>query len=185
MANRLFQAFIDTAKTIAGYPITVANAVFMRDGSTLDEFSENTKAKIGTTDISKYSDGTVTGAIKSACDKANVNEVAIADVNSNLSKVGVPDYAHARLLDNTLSNITFEFTAPSNGFVTACGYGENQSTSYIQFIYNQNQNIRKAVQGVSDESISAQMTLSKGDTITINTCLSKRNSGTYFVPYKE
>ena len=41
MANRLFQAFIDTAKTIAGYPITVANAVFMRDGSTLDEFSEN------------------------------------------------------------------------------------------------------------------------------------------------
>ena len=106
-------------------------------------------------------------------------------VNSNLSKVGVPDYAHARLLDNTLSNITFEFTAPSNGFVTACGYGENQSTSYIQFIYNQNQNIRKAVQGVSDESISAQMTLSKGDTITINTCLSKRNNGTYFVPYKE
>ena len=41
MANRLFQAFIDTAKNIAGYPITVANAVFMRDGSTLDEFSEN------------------------------------------------------------------------------------------------------------------------------------------------
>ena len=41
MANKLFQAFIDTAKTIAGYPITVANAVFMRDGSTLDEFSEN------------------------------------------------------------------------------------------------------------------------------------------------
>ena len=140
---------------------------------------------LGTNDISKYSDGTVTGAIKSACDKADANEAAIADVNSNLSKVGVPDYAHARLLDNTLSNITFEFTAPSNGFVTACGYGENQSTSYIQFIYNQNQNIRKAVQGVSDESISAQMTLSKGDTITINTCLSKRNSGTYFVPYKE
>lgn len=41
MANKIFQAFIDTAKTIAGYPITVANAVFMRDGSTLDEFSEN------------------------------------------------------------------------------------------------------------------------------------------------
>lgn len=41
MANNLFQSFIDAAKTIAGYPITVANAVFMRDGSTLDEFSEN------------------------------------------------------------------------------------------------------------------------------------------------
>ena len=128
-------------------------------------------SKLGNTDISAIGDGTLTGGLDA--------------LNSNLSKVGVPDYAHARLLDNTLSNITFEFTAPSNGFVTACGYGENQSTSYIQFIYNQNQNIRKAVQGVSDESISAQMTLSKGDTITINTCLSKRNNGTYFVPYKE
>ena len=109
----------------------------------------------------------------------------LAPLNSNLSKIGAPDYAHARLLDNTLSYTTFEFTAPSNGFVTACGYGENQSTSYIQFIYNQNPNIIKAVQGVSDESISAQMTLSKGDTITINTYLSNRNRGTYFVPYKE
>lgn len=107
------------------------------------------------------------------------------EINNKLIGVGVPDYANARLLDNTLSNNTFEFTAPSNGFVTACGYGENKSTSYIQFIYNQNPNIIKAVQGVSDESISAQMTLSKGDTITIHTCLSNRNTGTYFVPYKE
>ena len=75
MANKLFQAFIDTAKTIAGYPITVANAVFMRDGSTLDEFSENTKAKIGTTDISAIGDGTVTGGLdalnSNLCHKAN------------------------------------------------------------------------------------------------------------------
>ena len=128
MANRLFQAFIDTAKTIAGYPITVANAVFMRDGSTLDEFSENiphrkddedtdievpnidadmlnghpadyyakqsdlsalntsvtqVNNKIGNTDISKWGNS-LTGAIKTACDKADANEVAIADVNSNL-----------------------------------------------------------------------------------------------------
>lgn len=151
--------------------------------------------KLGNTDISAIGDGTLTGGLDALNSKlGNTDISAIGDgtvtgglnaLNSNLSKVGVPDYAHARLLDNTLSNITFEFTAPSNGFVTACGYGENQSTSYIQFIYNQNQNIRKAVQGVSDESISAQMTLSKGDTITINTCLSKRNNGTYFVPYKE
>ena len=128
MANRLFQAFIDTAKTIAGYPITVANAVFMRDGSTLDEFSENiphreddedtnievpnidadmlnghpadyyskqsdlsalntsvtqVNNKIGNTDISKWGNS-LTGAIKAACDKADANETAIADVNSNL-----------------------------------------------------------------------------------------------------
>ena len=128
MANKLFQAFIDTAKTIAGYPITVANAVFMRDGSTLDEFSENiphrednedtdievpnidadmlnghpasyyakqsdlsalnnsvtqVNNKIGNTDISKWGNS-LTGAIKTACDKADANEVAIADVNSNL-----------------------------------------------------------------------------------------------------
>ena len=128
MANKLFQAFIDTAKTIAGYPITVANAVFMRDGSTLDEFSEtiphreddentnievpnidadmlnghpadyyakqsdlsalNTSVtqvnnKIGNTDVSKWGNS-LTGAIKAACDKADANEAAIADVNSNL-----------------------------------------------------------------------------------------------------
>lgn len=128
MANRLFQAFIDTAKTIAGYPITVANAVFMRDGSTLDEFSENiphrednedtnievpnidadmlnghpadyyakqsdlsalntsvtqVNNKIGNTDVSKWGNS-LTGAIKAACDKSDANEVAIADVNSNL-----------------------------------------------------------------------------------------------------
>ena len=129
MANKLFQAFIDTAKTIAGYPITVANAVFMRDGSTLDEFSENiphreddedtnievpnidadmlnghpadyyakqsdlsvlnnsvtqVNNKIGNTDVSKWGNS-LTGAIKAACDKADANEAAIADVNSNFT----------------------------------------------------------------------------------------------------
>lgn len=47
-------------------------------------------ALLGTTDISEYSDGTVTGAIKSACDKADANEAAIADVNSNL---GTPRFS--------------------------------------------------------------------------------------------
>ena len=39
---------------------------------------------LGTTDISHYSDGTATGAIKAACDKADANEAAIANVNSKL-----------------------------------------------------------------------------------------------------
>lgn len=44
---------------------------------------------LGTTDISHYSDGTVTGAIKSACDKSDVNETAIADVNSKLGNTDI------------------------------------------------------------------------------------------------
>ena len=44
---------------------------------------------LGTTDISKYSDGTVTGAIKAACDKADANEAAIADVNSKLGNTDI------------------------------------------------------------------------------------------------
>lgn len=63
MANNLFQSFIDTAKTIAGYPITVANGVFMRNGKTLDETEEEINTILGTTDISKYGDGTVTGGL--------------------------------------------------------------------------------------------------------------------------
>ena len=44
---------------------------------------------LGTTDISHYSDGTVTGAIKSACDKADANEAAIADVNNKLGNTDI------------------------------------------------------------------------------------------------
>ena len=44
---------------------------------------------LGTTDISHYSDGTVTGTIKAACDKADANETAIADVNSKLGNTDI------------------------------------------------------------------------------------------------
>ena len=44
---------------------------------------------LGTTDISHYSDGTVTGAIKAACDKSDANETAIADVNSKLGNTDI------------------------------------------------------------------------------------------------
>ena len=44
---------------------------------------------LGTTDISHYSDGTATGAIKAACDKADANEAAIADVNNKLGNTNI------------------------------------------------------------------------------------------------
>ena len=88
---KISQYFKDKAKTIKDYPKTLIKAVYGDDGKRLDNIIsditsdiDSTKAKIGTTDISKYSDGTVTGAIKAACDKSDANETAIADVNSNL-----------------------------------------------------------------------------------------------------
>ena len=88
---KISQQFKDKAKTIKDYPKTLIKAVYGDDGKRPDNIIsditsdiDSTKAKIGTTDISKYGDGTVTGAIKAACDKADANETAIADVNSNL-----------------------------------------------------------------------------------------------------
>ena len=88
---KISQYFKDKAKTIKDYPKTLIKAVYGDDGKRLDNIIsditsdiDSTKSKIGITDISKYGDGTVTGAIKVACDKANANEAAIADVNSNL-----------------------------------------------------------------------------------------------------
>lgn len=71
---------------------------------------------LGTTDISKYSDGTVTGAIKAACDKADANEAAIANVNSNLLIKGYIDknigdvqlnsYGYLDMIDHMPTNKT-------------------------------------------------------------------------------
>ena len=66
---------------------------------------------LGTTDISKYSDGTVTGAIKSACDKADANEAAIADVNSKLGNTDISAIGDGTLtggLDALNSNLIIE-----------------------------------------------------------------------------
>ena len=165
MANKLFQAFIDTAKTIAGYPITVANAVFMRDGSTLDEFSENiphredaedtaievpnidadmlnghsadyyakqsdlsalntsvtqVNNKIGNTDVSKWGNS-LTGAIKAACDKADANETAIADVNSNL-----PTFCNNDNITN-LNNAKSDKTYSGIAYKSATNYPDTKS----------------------------------------------------------
>ena len=93
---KISQYFKDKAKTIKDYPKTLIKAVYGDDGKRLDNIIsditsniDSTKAKIGTTDISKYGDGTVTGAIKAACDKADANETAIADVNSKLGNTDI------------------------------------------------------------------------------------------------
>ena len=93
---KIAQYFKDKAKTIKDYPKTLIKAVYGDDGKRLDNIIsditsdiDSTKAKIGTTDISQYSDGTVTGAVKSACDKADANEAAIADVNSKLGNTDI------------------------------------------------------------------------------------------------
>ena len=84
---KISQYFKDKAKTIKDYPKTLMKAVYRDDGKRLDNIIsditsdiDSTKAKIGTTDISKYGDGTVTGAIKAACDKSDANKKSIADV---------------------------------------------------------------------------------------------------------
>lgn len=91
---KISQYFKDKAKTIKDYPKTLIKAVYGDDGKRLDNIIsditsdiDSTKAKIGTTDISKYGDGTVTGAIKAACDKSDANEAAISEVNSNLNLI--------------------------------------------------------------------------------------------------
>ena len=138
MANRLFQAFIDTAKTIAGYPITVANGVFMRNGKTLDETQEEFNTILGTTDISNYGAGTVTGAIKSACDKADVNEVAIADVNSNLEKLVI--ISQSIELENNVSSFTLIKSGfskpPKTMYVLLDALEPNKSGAYVKLYLN-------------------------------------------------
>ena len=93
---KIAQYFKDKAKTIKDYPKTLMKAVYGDDGKRLDNIIsditsdiDSTKAKIGTTDISKYADGTVTGAIKAACDKSDANETAISEVNSKLGNTDI------------------------------------------------------------------------------------------------
>ena len=95
--------------------------------------------------------------------------------------IGVPDYSKAVLIDNTLTSVNFNYTAPSNGIIVVSGYGTSQQTSYIVLV-NRSVTIRQ--QGTADESISAVMQVAKGDVVNIKTHLSYKNDGTYFIPYK-
>ena len=104
-----------------------------------------------------------------------------ADVNGKLI---VPDYANAKLLDNTLQTNSFDFTAPQNGILLAGGYGSNQNNSYIIFRYSANRSIQFEIQGSSYEFIGALFPVAKGDVIEIITSLATKNNGTYFIPSK-
>ena len=142
---KISQYFKDRAKTIKDYPKTLIKAVYGDDGKRLDNIIsditsdiDSTKAKIGTTDISKYGDGTVTGAIKSACDKANVNEVAIADVNSNLEKLVI--ISQSIELENNVSSFTLIKSGfskpPKTMYVLLDAIEPNKSGAYFKLYLN-------------------------------------------------
>lgn len=111
------------------------------------------------------------------------------EMKSGLSEVNgkliVPDYANAKLLDNTLQTNSFDFTAPQNGILLSGGYGSNQNNSYIIFRYSANRAIQFETQGASDEFIGALFPVAKGDVIEIITSLATKNNGTYFIPSKQ
>ena len=96
-----------------------------------------------------------------------------------------PDYANAKLLDNTLQTNSIDFTAPQNGILLSSGYGSNQQNSYIIFRSYANRAIQFEMQGVYDEFISALFPVAKGDVIEIITSLTTKNNGTYFIPSKQ
>ena len=131
---KISQYFKDKAKTIKDYPKTLIKAVYGDDGKRLDNIIsditsdiDSTKAKIGTTDISQYSDGTVTGAVKSACDKANTNEAATADVNNKLGNTDISAIGDGTLtggLDALNSNLLIKGYIDKNiGDVQLNSYG--------------------------------------------------------------
>ena len=97
---------------------------------------------LGTTDISHYSDGTVTGAIKSACDKADANEAAIADVNSKLGNTDISAIGDGTVtggldaLNSNLNNLNGRFvggTVNVNQTIQITGVSDSWSKNYVLF----------------------------------------------------
>ena len=76
--------------------------------------------KIGNTDVSKWGNS-LTGAIKSACDKADANETAIADVNSNL-----PTFCNSDNITN-LNNAKSDKTYSGIAYKGATNYPDTES----------------------------------------------------------
>ena len=136
------------------------------------------KQILGCISDSKYASYDNTGTGLSATNAQD----AITELNGKLI---VPDYAHAKLLDNTLQTHSFDFTAPQNGILLSGGYGSNQNNSYIIFRYSANRAIQFETQGASDEFIGALFPVAKGDVIEIITSLATKNNGTYFIPSKQ
>ena len=136
------------------------------------------KQILGCISDSKYASYDNTGTGLSATNAQD----AITELNGKLI---VPDYANAKLLDNTLQTNSFDFTAPQNGILLSGGYGSSQNNSYIIFRYSANRAIQFETQGSSDEFIGALFPVAKGDVIEIITSLATKNNGTYFIPSKQ
>ena len=83
---------------------------------------------LGTTDISHYSDGTATGAIKAAGDKADANEAAIADVNNKLGNTDI-----SAIGDGTL---TGGLDALNSNLKSMKTMGETELSCFEYFITN-------------------------------------------------
>ena len=146
---KISQYFKDKAKTIKDYPKTLMKAVYGDDGKRLDNIIsditsdiDSTKAKIGTTDISKYGDGTVTGAIKAACDKSDANEAAIADVNSKLGNTDISSIGDGTItgavntINSNLNNLNGRFvggTVNANQTIQITVVSDSWSKNYVLF----------------------------------------------------
>lgn len=73
------------------------------DLSALNTSVTQVNNKIGNTDISKWGNS-LTGAIKAACDKADANETAIADVNSNFENCFIISSEYADTVPSGTTN---------------------------------------------------------------------------------
>ena len=60
------------------YPKTLTSAVYDNEGNRLDN-------KLGAASLSGYADGTITGAVKSACDDVETLKSDVNQINSNLN----------------------------------------------------------------------------------------------------
>ena len=63
------------------YPKTLTSAVYDNEGNRLDN-------KLGAASLSGYADGTITGAVKSACDDVETLKSDVNQINSNFNKIG-------------------------------------------------------------------------------------------------
>lgn len=92
-----------------------------------------------------------------------------------------PNYANKQLIFDGLTAYTNNnYVAPSDGIITACGWGTGGSNSYIVFNVN---DIIFENQGAGTNAICVTTPVRKGDVIEISIYLATNNYGCYFVPY--
>ena len=166
--------YADGVKKISGFPNVTPTAndkILVENGGTGK--SATIKNAVNTCSLT-YEEIMASTDLSGKIASANALKVAS-------QTIGVPDYSKAVLIDNTLTSVNYNYTAPSNGIIVASGYGTSQSTSYIVLIKSP---VTIRQQGTADEGISAIIPVAKGDDVNINTYFSIKNDGTYFIPYK-